>query len=44
MGGGLANFLPVNAAGSKRKDDVDYISKFRDAGYRAQGTGAWLDV
>jgi alkaline phosphatase len=42
MGGGLANFLPANAAGSKRKDDVDYISKFRDAGYRYVTSGTEL--
>src|ERR1700704_4497243 len=30
MGGGAANFLPQAAAGSKRKDDVDYIARFRD--------------
>ena len=34
MGGGGANFLPQAAAGSKRKDDVDYIARFRDAGYQ----------
>lgn len=33
MGGGSANFLPKDAEASKRKDDVDYIAKFRDAGY-----------
>lgn len=33
MGGGAANFLPQAEAASKRKDDLDYIAKFRDAGY-----------
>ena len=33
MGGGLANFLPKSAAGSKRKDDVDFVARFRDVGY-----------
>src|SRR4029450_2747071 len=42
MGGGLANFLPANAAGSKRKDDVDYISKFRNAGFRYVTSGTEL--
>ena len=42
MGGGLANFLPASAAGSKRKDEVDYIGKFRDAGYSYVTTGAEL--
>lgn len=32
MGGGAAYFRP-NSAGGKRKDDVDYLAKFRDAGY-----------
>lgn len=34
MGGGLANFLPKDAAGSKRKDATDYVAKFKEAGYR----------
>ena len=34
MGGGLANFLPKDAAGSKRKDSTDYLAKFKEAGYR----------
>lgn len=34
MGGGLANFLPGKADGSKRKDETDYLAKFKDAGYR----------
>ena len=38
MGGGSANFLPQAAAGSKRKDDVDYVAKFRDAGYAVATT------
>jgi alkaline phosphatase len=32
MGGGAAHFLPKSAQG-KRADEVDYLSKFRDAGY-----------
>ncbi len=38
MGGGAANFLPQGAPGSRRKDDIDYIAKFRDAGYAVAGT------
>ena len=33
LGGGSAYFLPQTTAGSKRKDDKDYIQMFRDAGY-----------
>src|SRR3954454_6883630 len=33
MGGGRANFLPRTADGSKRKDDVDFLVRFREAGY-----------
>ena len=43
MGGGLANFLPKGTAGSKRKDTVDYVGKFRDAGYGYVTTAAELD-
>ena len=40
MGGGLANFLPGNADGSKRKDETDYLAKFKDAGYRYVSTAS----
>src|SRR5499433_455338 len=33
MGGGAAHFLPKSTPGSRRADDVDYVTKFRDAGY-----------
>lgn len=33
LGGGSAYFLPQATAGSKRKDDKDYIALFREAGY-----------
>lgn len=33
LGGGSAYFLPQSTAGSKRKDDKDYIKMFQDAGY-----------
>jgi alkaline phosphatase len=42
MGGGSANFLPKSAAGSKRKDEADYIAKFRDAGYQVATTAREL--
>lgn len=33
MGGGLANFLPKGTPGSRRADEIDYVAKFKDAGY-----------
>ena len=42
MGGGLANFLPKGTPGSKRKDDKDFVAKFRDAGYAYATTAAEL--
>jgi alkaline phosphatase len=39
MGGGLANFLPKSAEGSKRKDESDFVGQFRDAGYPVASTG-----
>ncbi|MBT9371558.1 alkaline phosphatase [Rhizobium sp. CSW-27] len=33
LGGGSAYFLPKSVAGSKRKDDKDFIALFKDAGY-----------
>ncbi|MEH2494355.1 alkaline phosphatase [Bradyrhizobium sp. AZCC 1678] len=44
MGGGSANFLPKAAAGSKRKDDIDYIARFRDAGYQVAMTKSEMDA
>ncbi|MDE5458876.1 alkaline phosphatase [Bradyrhizobium sp. CSA112] len=44
MGGGAANFLPQAAPGSKRKDDVDYVARFRDAGYSVATTKTELDA
>jgi len=34
LGGGSAYFLPQTTAGSKRKDDKDYVKMFQDAGYK----------
>lgn len=44
MGGGLANFLPKDAVGSKRKDTTDYVARFRDAGYRYVTTASELEA
>ncbi len=44
MGGGTANFLPQSAALSKRRDDIDYLAKFRDAGYSVATTLSELDA
>ncbi len=44
MGGGSANFLPQGAPGSKRKDDIDYIARFRDAGYPVATTAGELNA
>jgi len=43
MGGGSAYFLPKSAQG-KRRDDVDYLAKFRDAGYRVATTATELEA
>ncbi len=44
MGGGRANFLPKSAAGSKRKDETNFIVKFRDAGYQVATTAGELSA
>ena len=55
LGGGSAYFLPQATAGSKRKDDKDFIKLFQDAGYsvatdktelaaKAQANGKLLGV
>lgn len=41
MGGGRLNFQP-RSAGGKRQDEVDYLGKFRDAGYASVMTAAEL--
>lgn len=38
MGGGSPNFLPKSTPGSKRTDDLDFISQFRAAGYTVATT------
>lgn len=44
MGGGAANFLPMGAPGARRKDSVDYMQRFRDAGYAVAATATELNV
>ncbi len=44
MGGGAAYFLPRSVPGSKRKDDVDYVRRFKDDGYRLVTSGKELQV
>jgi alkaline phosphatase len=43
LGGGSVNFLP-KAAGGKRADDVNYVTKFTDAGYRYVTTKTELEA
>lgn len=40
LGGGLANFLPRGTAGSKRRDDQDFLARFQEAGYPLVRTAA----
>jgi alkaline phosphatase len=44
MGGGAANFLPQGAPGSRRKDDIDYIARFREVGYPIATTAGELNA
>ena len=44
MGGGAANFLPQSNPLSKRRDETDYIAKFREAGYPVATTLAELNA
>ena len=38
MGGGAAHFLPKSSPGSRRKDEIDYLAKFRASGYAVATT------
>jgi alkaline phosphatase len=40
LGGGKANFLPKSAEGSRRRDEIDFMARFRDAGYPIASTAA----
>lgn len=42
MGGGLANFLPQGVPGAKRRDQTDFVAKFKDTGYAYVTNGAEL--
>lgn len=42
LGGGRANFLPRSTPGSKRKDEADFLARFRDAGYSYASTAGEL--
>lgn len=42
MGGGSANFLPKSTPGSRRADEIDYIAKFKEAGYAVATDAAEL--
>jgi alkaline phosphatase len=42
MGGGLANFLPQGAEGARRRDQIDYVAQFKDAGYAFAANAADL--
>ena len=44
LGGGTPNFLAKSTPGSKRVDEDDYITKFRDAGYAYVTTNAELSA
>lgn len=44
LGGGSAYFLPQSVAGSKRKDDIDHIAAYKDAGYTLATTKSELDA
>ena len=40
LGGGKANFLPKSTEGSRRRDEIDFMARFRDAGYPIASTAA----
>lgn len=44
LGGGAANFLPKGTPGSKRGDDIDFIARFRAAGYVHAATATELSA
>src|SRR5262245_21931133 len=44
LGGGSPNFLAKSTPGSKRTDDVDYIKKFEEAGYKFVATKTELEA
>jgi alkaline phosphatase len=44
MGGGAANFLPKTEPGSRRRDETDYLAKFREAGYAVARTAGEMNA
>ena len=44
LGGGSAYFLPKGTPGSKRKDDQDYIARFKQSGYQLVTTAADMNA
>lgn len=44
LGGGSAYFLPQSVPGSKRKDDIDHIEGFKEAGYTLATTRGELEA
>jgi alkaline phosphatase len=44
MGGGSPNFLPKSTPGTKRTDDLDFIAKFKEAGYVLATTKAEMNA
>jgi len=44
MDGGSAYFLPKGTPGARRKDDADYLARFRDAGYAVATTATELNA
>lgn len=44
LGGGTANFLPRDAKGSRRKDDLDVVKGFKDAGFAYATTNSELSA
>jgi alkaline phosphatase len=44
MGGGLANFLPQGTPGARRRDQTDFVAKFKDAGYAFAANAAELNA
>ncbi|MEA3026939.1 MAG: alkaline phosphatase [Alphaproteobacteria bacterium] len=44
MGGGSAHFLPNSNPGAHRKDNIDYMARFRNAGYNIAATATELNA
>jgi alkaline phosphatase len=44
LGGGLAGFLPKSTPGSKRKDEIDFMAQFQQAGYAVAFTADEMNL